>query len=267
MRPEVALGTLRASRRSIVWWSIGITALVVLMLAVYPSVRDNPMFNQILEDYPDAIKEFVSFGGAFDYTSGPGYMSAELFSMMLPLLFIIAAVVAGSKGIAGEEEAGTLDMILAMPISRTRVLLEKFLALALEMVILGLVLFVVAWVGGLAVDMNLNAGNLAAAAFDVVMLAWLFGALALLLGAAIGRRAIAAGIAAALAVVAYVINGLAPLVHVIDDVRSASPWYHYVASDALGQGLDPLHVAVLLIITAVRVAAAPPLLRRRDIGV
>ena len=267
MRPEIALATLRASRRSIMWWSLGVAGLVVLMIAVYPSIRDNPMFDQILKDYPDAIKEFVSFGGAFDYTSPTGYLGAELFSMMLPLLFIIAAVVAGSKAIAGEEEAGTLDLILSMPVSRTRVLLEKALAIAVEMVILGAVVFVVVWVGALAVGMDIGVGNLLAAAFDVVMIGWLYGALALMLGAAIGRRGIAAGVAAALAVIAYVINGLAPLVGVFDDIRPASPWSHYVASDALGAGLDPLHVGVLLGITAVLVAVAPPLLLRRDIGV
>ncbi len=267
MRPEIALATLRASRRSIAWWCIGITGLVVLMLSVYPSIRDNPMFNQILEDYPDAIKEFVSFGGAFDYTSGPGYMGAELYSMILPLLFIIAAVVAGSKGIAGEEEAGTLDLMLSLPVSRTRVLLEKFLALAAEMVILGVVLFIVAWVGALAIGMDIGAGGLAAASFDVVLLGWLFGALALLLGAALGRRGLAAGIAAAAAVLAYVVNGLAPLVDWIDTLRPASPWYHYVASDPLSSGLDPLHVGLLLAITVVLVAIGPPLLARRDIRV
>lgn len=267
MRAEVMLTSLRMARRSIAWWSIGIVALVALMIAVYPSVRDNPAMDQILESYPELVQAFVSFGGVVDYTSPAGYLGAELFSMMLPLLFIIAAVVAGSKAVAGEEEAGTLDMLLALPLSRTRVLLEKTGALFIEMVILGLVLFVSLVVGTLAIGMDITVGGLASATFDVVALAWLYGALAVLLGAAIGRRAVAGGIAAALAVLAYVVNGLAPLVDLLDSLRPYSPWYHYADSAALTTGLDPLNIGVLLGITTALVLIAPPLLRRRDIGV
>ena len=267
MRPEVMLNTLRLARRSLAWWSVGIVALVALMVAVYPSVRDNPAMDRILESYPDLIQAFVAFGGIVDYTSAPGYLGAELFSMMLPLLFIIAAIVAGSKAVAGEEEAGTLEFLLSLPVSRTRVLAEKMAAVAAEVVILGAVLFVALLVGTAVTGMDVGAGGLAAASFDVVALAWLYGALAVLLGAAIGHRALAGGIAAALAVLAYVVNGLAPLVDAIDALRPLSPWYHYADSAALTTGLDPVNVAVLLGITAAFVLIAPPLLRRRDIGV
>lgn len=267
MWPEVMLNTLRMARRSMLWWSIGIVALVALMLAVYPSVRDNPAMDQILEAYPELVRAFVAFGGVVDYTSPAGYLGAELFSMMLPLLFIIAAIVAGSKAIAGEEEAGTLDVLLALPLSRTRVLMEKMAAVAVEVVILGIVLFLALLIGTVAIGMDISVGGLAAATFDVVALAWLYGALAVVLGAAIGRRAIAGGIAAALAVLAYVVNGLAPLVEVLDALRPYSPWYRYADSAALTAGLDPVNIGVLLGITAVLVLISPPLLRRRDVGV
>ncbi|MGA0068182.1 MAG: ABC transporter permease subunit [Miltoncostaeaceae bacterium] len=172
---------------------------------------------------------------------------------------------AGRKG--GEEEAGTLEFLLSLPISRTRVLMEKMAALAIEVVALGMVLFVALLIGTAATDMDIGAGGLAAASFDVVALAWLYGALAALLGAALGHRALAGGIAAALAVLAYVVNGLAPLVDAIDALRPYSPWYHYADSAALTSGLDPLNIGVLLAITAALVLLAPLPLRWRDIGV
>lgn len=267
MRPEVMLTTLRMARRSLAWWSLGIVALVALMIAVYPSVRDNPAMDRILESYPELVQAFVSFGGVVDYTSPAGYLGAELFSMMLPLLFIIAAIVAGSKAIAGEEEAGTLELLLALPVSRARVLVEKTGAVFAEVVILGLVLFVALVIGTQAIGMDIPVGGLAAATFDVIVLAWLYGALAILLGAAMGRRALAGGITAALAVLAYVVNGLAPLVDLIGSLRVYSPWYHYADSAPLTTGLHPTNVGVLLAITAVLVLVAPLPLRRRDLGV
>jgi ABC-2 type transport system permease protein len=52
MLHSVALKTLRDLRRSLAWWSLGIVALVALMVSVYPSVRDNPSLNKLVEDNP-----------------------------------------------------------------------------------------------------------------------------------------------------------------------------------------------------------------------
>lgn len=264
---DIALVTLRGMRRSIAWWSAGLAGLVILMVAVYPSIRDNPLVQQLGTDYPEVLKEFVSFGGEFDYASPAGYLGAELFSMIVPLLLVIAAVAAGARAIAGEEEAGTLDLLLAMPVSRTRVVVQKLLALAGEMVLLGAVLFVVLWPATAIADMDVPVSRLAAGCVDAVLLALVFGALAVLLGAATGRRGIALGVSAAIAVLAYVVNGLAPLVGAFDAIRPASPWYQYVASDPLRAGLDPLHALALVAIALALAVAAVPLLRRRDIGV
>ena len=51
---------------------------------------------------------------------------------MVPLLLLIAAIGAGARATAGEEERGTLDLLLANPISRRRLVLEKLAALAAE---------------------------------------------------------------------------------------------------------------------------------------
>ena len=39
---------------------------------------------------------------------------------MVPLLLLIAAIGAGAGAIAGEEERGTLDLLLSLPVSRRR---------------------------------------------------------------------------------------------------------------------------------------------------
>ena len=266
-RAEVTLQTLRLLRRSILWWSIGLAGLVVLLLAVYPSIRDNPAMKQMLSEYPEVLREFVSFGGAFDYISPAGYLGAELFSLMAPLLFIIAGITAGARAIAGEEEDGTLDLVLSMPVSRTSVLLQKALAVLVELVILAVVLVVVLWIGTAVVGMDIGVQYLAAGALDLVLLAMVFAMLALLLGAATGRRALSAGIAGAVAVLLYFVNGLAPLVDALDAIRPTSPFFQYAASDALHAGLSATHALILVAISVVLVAVAPIVLSRRDVRV
>ena len=86
MLRNVYLKSLRDMRRSVVWWSLGLIAMTALMIAVYPTIRDNPDLNKLVENYPEALKAFIAFGGDLDYTSGAGYLGSELFAFMVPLL-------------------------------------------------------------------------------------------------------------------------------------------------------------------------------------
>ena len=116
-------------------------------------------------------------------------------------------------------------------------------------------------IGARATAMHLSVGNLAAAVAGAVLLALAFGAIALLLSAATGRRGLATGLTAALAVAAYLLNSLAPLVHTLDHIRVASPFYHYVAGDPLRHGFAVDHALVLVAIAVVAGASGPGPLR------
>ena len=266
MLRDVFAKTLRDARRAIAWWSFGLIAMTALMIAVYPSVRDNPDLNKMVENYPDAFKAFLGLGENLDYTSAAGYLNSELFSFMVPLLLLIAAVGAGARALAGEEEQGTLDLLLANPLSRRRVVLHKLAALVVEVAFLALVLWLALLVGTQAIDMHVSAGHLAAATFAAASLAVGFGAITLLLGAALGRRGAAIGIASAAAVAAYLVSSLAELVHALEPFRAASPFYHYTAVDALASGLALEHVAFLLLVAVVAAAAAVVAFDRRDLA-
>lgn len=266
MRPSVTAKTLRDGRQSMVWWSAGIVGLVTMMVAVYPSVRDNANMQKLVENYPEALKAFIAFGGGVDYASAAGYLGSELFSLMIPLLLIVAAIGAGARAIAGEEEKGTLDLLLANPVSRRRILLEKLAALVAELAVFTLVLWAALAIGGAVAALHIAVGNLAAASLDAMLLALLFGSLALLVGGATGRRGLAIAVAAAGAVAAYLLNALAAIVPALDPVRALSPFYHYGAGDPLRHGLSIGHAAVIVVAAAVCALLAAPAFARRDLA-
>ena len=267
MLRNVLLKTLRDSRRAFGWWGLGLVGLVALIVAVYPTVRDNPTLNELVQEYPEALKAFLAFGGEVDYVSAAGYLGSELFSFMIPLLLLVAAIGAGARGVAGEEEDGTLDLLLASPVSRSRLVLEKAGALAAETAALGLVVWVSLVVGARAASMAVSAAHLLAATVSAVLLAYAFGAIALLVGAATGKRGLAIGVSAAAAVAAYLVYGLAPLVEALDSVQRASPFYYYAAGDPLRRGLEPAHAAALLAVGVAATVAASITFRRRDVSV
>ena len=93
-----------------VWWALGIGLLAAMQIAFFPSIRGNDDFNAMLESYPDNLMALFGVTELTDITSAVGFLNAELFGLMAPLLFVIHGVVLGSGAIAGEEGRGTLEI-------------------------------------------------------------------------------------------------------------------------------------------------------------
>lgn len=261
MFTSVFLKTLRDLRRSLLGWSIGIVSLVLVMAAVWPSMRDMPDLEEFLSNYPEVMQQLFDFSAI---TTGPGFLNAELYSMLLPALFMIFGIGRGARLIAGEEADGTLDVLVVTPVSRTRVLFEKAAALAIALLLLALVLWVSVLAASAAADLGVGVRDATAGSVAMVLLGLLFGWLAMAVGAATGRRPLALGVAATAAVASYVLHVLGALVDAIEPWQPLSPFTRAVETGPLGPefplGFVWLAVAALLVI-----AATVPVFDRRDI--
>lgn len=250
-------------RRALVGWVLGVAGLGSVMLGLYPSVRGNRSFAKLLEAYPQALRTLF---GLADYTSGPGFLRAEIFTLTGPALFVILAVLWGSDLTAGEEERRTIDILLANPVSRRRVVLEKWAAMVTGIVAVAGALGFVLAVGGTAVKLHVGSRVLSAAVVSIALLAVLFGTLALALGAATGRRGLARGMTALVAVAAYLLSSLPELVSWLRPARPLSPWYHTLGVDPLSTGYRPLHLLVVVALVALCLGAALVAFDRRDLA-
>ena len=139
------------------------------------------------------------------------------------------------------------------------------------MVICTLLLIIVFWatlaIGGAAIDMGLNLVRLAAVCFSGFLLAITFGTVALAVGCARGKRGQSMGVGGALAVYAYMLNALAPLIDWLEPFQLASPFYYYIEANPLSNGLNPLHAAVLIGLTVIFLGIAIVTFERRDLAV
>jgi beta-exotoxin I transport system permease protein len=78
-----------------------------MQLAVYPSVHSQgAKMRDLIDSYPSAFKAMFGMEGV-DFTSGPGYLSTETFSLLAPLMLIGLGIALGTGAIATEEERGT----------------------------------------------------------------------------------------------------------------------------------------------------------------
>ncbi|MGH2697512.1 MAG: ABC transporter permease, partial [Actinomycetota bacterium] len=181
MLRNVFLKTLRDRRRSLFWWAVGLVGMTFITVGFWPTIEESgEELNRLAENLPPALRNLA--GGELDLTSPEGYLSGRVFSFLAPILFLNFAIGFGARTVAGEEQKGTLEVVLARPIPRWRVVAEKFGALTAATFLLGAVLWGALAVGAVPVGLDIGAGPLAAATFMVVLLGLAFGALALLVG-------------------------------------------------------------------------------------
>ena len=266
MLRNVLLKTLRDQRRALLWWGLGLSMLALYIDFFYPSIRDMPELNKMLEAVPPALLKTL-VGNITDFTSPVGYLNGEWFFLIAPLLFLIITIGFGSSAIAGEEERGTTDLLLSNPLPRWRVVVEKFAALVIYTAALAFVFWLGLAIGAVAVNMDISLGRLAEATLSVLLLGLTFGALALAIGCATGNRGSSMGLAGAVAVATYFLNSLAPVVEVLEPYRRLSPFYYFIGADPLKNGLNPGHAAVLIGLTAVLLVVALLAFERRDLAV
>lgn len=258
--------TLRENRRSLPAWMIAITLLVAWIGSVYPSISHNAEFDKLLEGYPEALKKLVGLTEGLSMTSGVGYLQAELFSMILPVCFLIFAISAGSRAIAGEEDARTIDLLLSNPVTRRRVLLEKYAAFLVMTVALSVVAFGALAVVDAAFSMEVAVSRLAIGVLVNALLAIHFAAFAQAAGAISGHRGAAVGASAAFAVAAFLWNGLAAMNGTLERFRFLSPWHHGPGTDPLRNGLVVSRLGILVGAGIVWLVVAVVAFERRDVA-
>ena len=223
MLNSVLLKTLRDQRRTFLWWSAGLSAVNALIIILYPSVEDVPELDAIMESMPEALARLF-MGDVVNLTSPEGYLNSQLFILVLPLLFLVFTIGRGSGAIAGEEERGTLDLLLSLPVRRSQVVLEKFVAMVVATLALGLVSWLSMAAAALAVGMEIDFVRLGEVTMSCTLLGLAFGAMALALGCAKGSRGLCLGVTSALAIAAYFLNALAPIAESLEPAQKLSPF-------------------------------------------
>jgi ABC-2 type transport system permease protein len=264
MLRNVFTKTLWDARRSLVGWAVAISAVAAMYAAFWPTVN-TPEMQQALRNYPEGILEALNYD---DLTSPAGYLGSSVFGLLIPLLVAVFAIAYGTRAVAGDEEAGTLDLLLAHPVSRTRLALQRFAALAAALVLVGAVLWLAMLaVAGPAELEGVTAAEFGAATTQLALFGACLGALAFAVGAATGRRALALGVSAGVAVLAYLANGVFPQVAGLEWTREVSPWHWYLGGEPLTNGLQAGDSLLLLAVTLVLVAAGTLVFNRRDVAV
>lgn len=256
--------TLRDQRWAMLGWACGLVLLALYLAYIYPFVNQAAEMMKVLEKLPPVVKNLV---GKSQFMATPeGFFNLQPFSILLPLLFIVFAIARGSDATAGEEERGTLDLLLANPLPRRRLIVEKSLAHASALFMLSVVFWLAMAGCTRMLGIVLNAWRLAAVIFSCWLLGMVFYGLALSCGCWKGKKKFSIGISGGLAMVTFLINAYAPMVEKLRPWRLYSPFYYYNGNNVLSNGLLPAHVLVLAVLIVFFFGVALFAFNRRDLS-
>lgn len=263
MNFAIVTKTLRDHWRSSLAWSLGLLGMISLELYIFPSVvTSSDAMKQYIDAFPDALKTIFRME---DYFSGAGFLGTELFSMMIPLIFVSVAAARGSSAIAAEVETGTADILFTLPISRTRILLSKLAAMIIELLLLSTLAVTSISIGAQLVSMEISVGALITATSASALMALGYGAIALFAGSLTGKRGVATGLTITVAIAALLFYSLAPIVDTFDYLTPFNPMDWAINGNPLSQGISAFNFAKLFLLSSGFSALAIYLFRKRDI--
>ena len=259
------LKSLRDQARPLLMWVIGVAFYVALLLSIYPSIRHSAASLQgYIHSLPSAVRAaFLGPGG--DFSSPVGYVNVELLSWLAPVVFIAFAVSIAARALAGEEENGTLSLLLTQTVGRRRLVLQKYAAMVVTVAVLGVAFWLSLLVATAIAGTPVGAGKLADALLRLTLLGLAVGSVTFAVSGASGRRqpGIAAG--AGVGVAMYLLNTLAQMNTHIRPFRYLSLFHYSGGASPLGQGLNAAGIAVLLATSAALLAVAAAAFERRDV--
>jgi ABC-2 type transport system permease protein len=255
--------TWRDHFKSLIAWALVIIAMTSIQLSVYPSiVKSGEAAKEFVDVFPDAFKKIFRME---DYTSGAGFLSTELFSLMIPLVLIAIGATWGASATAEEEENGTADLLFTLPISRLKVLASKLLATFSVIMFLGLVIYLNIFFGSGLVNLEVNYYFIYAAIASSMALGLYFSSWGLLIGVITGKKGVSLGAASAIGLMSFVFYSLAPLVDNFDFLSPINPFQWAIGGNILFNGPDWAGFTKLILGTIIIYVLSGYIFNRKDI--
>jgi ABC-2 type transport system permease protein len=235
--------------------SVGMAIYCLAVVAIYPAFEHSTS----LDDFVRSDRAAAAlFGLNGPLSTSAGWLNGNIYANFFPLVMLLLTIGYGASTIAGQDEAGTLGLVATLPLRRTRIVVDKVVAMVVQAIALAVVVAACVEVGR-AFHLSIGLGSVFAISVSVLLLGVDFGMLAMAVGAATGRRGVALGVASGVAGASFLLSALAPVAGWLRPFRILSLFYWSVGHDQLTAGVRPIDLVVLIaagIAAAVCAAAA-----------
>ncbi|MFP8952171.1 ABC transporter permease subunit [Natrialbaceae archaeon A-arb3/5] len=247
-----------------IYLAIAMSLLAVVVIWIYPSFSGSfdDVDEEFLQAYPDEVMQLFDIQ---TMATLEGFLAFELyiFGWTILLGLYLAYLAAGT--IADDVEHGRMDVLLSMPVSRARTVVEKFLALGVPIVVVNVVTPLVVFVSAALIDEPISAADLAA--LHAISVPYLFACagIGLVASVAVDRASIAQRLALAVTFGLFMLESLLDGTD-YEAVGAIAPMRYFDPNEVLLESsYDLVGVGVLLGMTVVLVGASVVWFGRRDV--
>lgn len=264
MSATVFRHVLRQQRLRLLVVVAALTGWGTLMPIVYATF--GVQLQDLIRSFPQ-MQQFMHFGGGDMFTLSGSIAVGYIHPIAIALLAVFA-IAFPLSGVAGERQRGTLEIVLARPVSRRSyyvtllVAAILFIGLAVAATLIGTV------IAAAAVNVldQLDLGNMLLLWVNGVLLYFAIAAIAFAASVSFDRMGPAAAVVLAIVLVAYFLQ-------IIGSIWPDADWlqpysiFHYLQADlVLREGLQVFDSALLLLVGSVAVVYALIVFPRHDLA-
>jgi ABC-2 type transport system permease protein len=258
-------------KTSLIAYSLGAAVFLEMYVAMFPLFADRfdqAQIDKLLQAYPKQIFQAIGMDPAkFTLAKFESFVATEYFSLIWPIMAIIFVVALGGVQIAGEIEKGTIETVLAQPISRLKIFFAKYIAGVAGLLIFTVIsVFAVVPLAALhGVEYKLE--NFATAAVLGFFFALAIFSLSMLSTSMFSEKGKSNFAVGGVVILMYVLNVISTFKESLKDLRYLSFFYYYDYSAALlDNKLDSLAIWVFLGVSVVVTILGALWFMRRDVA-
>lgn len=260
--------TLRRERRSTLLWAIGLAFLGIITTSILPDPAGMEQIVETMESLPPFIFQMLGVDDLSILVTPAGFIGLRYF-LTAAILLAVWAVFSGLNVIMNDESRGIANMVVSLPVSRARILVERILAYIFPALVIPL-----AGVGGLAVGMAINPNAktdltpLFLAGLMLTPVALVILNLTVLIGAAVPRRGLVAGAAGGFVAISFMLKSVAGIARSDfgDTMAELSVFQHADAVAIIRDGFPAVTALIMLVLAGAMAAFAVMFFQRRDLA-
>lgn len=265
--------TLRDSRRTLLWMSIGLGLYALMVMSFYPAiVEQEDQLNELIDSYGE---EFISFfymgadnASEISMSEPAGYMQSQ-FTPYMVLILGAAVILQTFNALTNAERDGSADVMLSLPITRRDLLVGRLLSSMVGMLIVLTACFLAFYAATLIwEEFTMSPGEIALAIYSAFPILLVTACFTWLLATFIPSSKHYAGAIAYLFLIgSYLLYGLSGLNDTLQDLRPFNMFDYYNIRTMILDGVEAEKFLIILAAAAVYFAFAWWQIDRKELGV
>ncbi|WP_300379425.1 ABC transporter permease subunit [Clostridium sp.] len=263
---------LKRNIKSLLYWSIGTSAIIILFMSLFPSMKNMGMKELVgskLDALPPAILEMFNFSSATDFSNINDYLGYCL--QYLAMAFGIYGAILGVNSIVEEESEGTIEFLYAKPVSRSKILWSKILSIVACLYIYVIVIGAVTMGISLLVKpedvetINLMM-DIKSIFIGLAFLGYIFMAIGVFISTMLKKGKMATSIGIGIFFGTYILGIVSKLKEEFSFVKYFSPYEWVIPTNIIKNGFEMEFIIIGLIVILVTLGFANIIYRRKDLN-